>query len=89
MLELQHLFRSYRGIPAVQDVSFTVRPGEIVGFLGPNGAGKSTTVKMIIGMLRPNDGHVFFNGQDIRGDMAAFAHAAPLFIVCTQCAFDR
>ncbi len=72
MLELQHLYRSYRRIPAVEDVSFTVAPGEIVGFLGPNGAGKSTTVKMITGMLRPDDGHVLFNGRDIREDMIAF-----------------
>jgi len=75
MLELQSLFRSYRGIPAVQDVSFKVSSGEIVGFLGPNGAGKSTTVKMIIGMLRPNDGHVLFEGRDIRKDMIAFRRA--------------
>ncbi len=72
MLELQNLFRSYRGIPAVQDVSFKVAPGEIVGFLGPNGAGKSTTVKIITGMLRPNDGHVLFEGRDIREDIVQF-----------------
>jgi|CZKL01.1.fsa_nt_gi ABC-2 type transport system ATP-binding protein len=72
MLELQHLFRSYRGIPAIQDVCFKVAPGEIVGFLGPNGAGKSTTVKIITGMLRPNDGRVLFEGRDIRDDMVAF-----------------
>lgn len=72
MLELQHLYRSYRGIPAVQDVSFKVAAGEIVGFLGPNGAGKSTTVKIITGMLRPNDGHVFFEGHDVRENMVAF-----------------
>ncbi len=71
-LSLQHLYRSYRRIPAVEDVSFTVAPGEIVGFLGPNGAGKSTTVKMITGMLRPDDGHILFNGRDIRDDMIAF-----------------
>jgi ABC-2 type transport system ATP-binding protein len=75
MLELQSLFRSYRGIPAVQDVSFKVSSGEIVGFLGPNGAGKSTTVRMITGILRPNDGHVLFQGQDIRKDMVAFRSA--------------
>jgi ABC-2 type transport system ATP-binding protein len=75
MLELQSLFRSYRGISAVQDVSFKVSSGEIVGFLGPNGAGKSTTVKMITGILRPNDGHVLFQGQDIRKDMVAFRSA--------------
>jgi ABC-2 type transport system ATP-binding protein len=72
MLELKHLFRSYRGIPAIEDVSFKVAPGEIVGFLGPNGAGKSTTVKIITGMLKPNDGHVFFDGKDISKDMVAF-----------------
>jgi len=75
MLEVQHLYRSYRGIPAIQDVSFRVAPGEVVGFLGPNGAGKSTTVKIITGMLRPNDGHVLFEGQDIEKDMVAFRAA--------------
>ena len=72
MLEVQHLFRSYRAIPAVQDVSFKVAPGEIVGFLGPNGAGKSTTVKIITGLFRPNDGKVLFEGKNIRDDMVAF-----------------
>jgi ABC-2 type transport system ATP-binding protein len=72
MLEVQNLYRSFRGIPAVQDVSFKMSAGEIVGFLGPNGAGKSTTVKIITGLLRPNDGRVLFEGQDIRKDMVAF-----------------
>ena len=72
MLEVQHLFRSYRTIPAVEDVSFKVAPGEIVGFLGPNGAGKSTTVKIITGMLRPDDGKVLFEGRNIRDDMVGY-----------------
>src|SRR5271165_5309640 len=72
MLEVQHVYRSYRGIPAVEDVGFRVDAGEIVGFLGPNGAGKSTTVKMITGMLRPDDGHVLFDGRDIRDDMVEY-----------------
>ena len=75
MLELEHLYRSYRSIPAIEDVSFKVAAGEIVGFLGPNGAGKSTTVKIITGMLRPNDGRVLFEGQDIAKDMVAFRAA--------------
>ena len=75
MLEVQGLYRSYRGIPAIEDVSFKVAAGEIVGFLGPNGAGKSTTVKIITGMLRPNDGRVLFDGQDIAKDMVAFREA--------------
>ena len=75
MLEVQHLYRSYRSIPAIEDVSFKVAPGEVIGFLGPNGAGKSTTVKIITGMLRPNDGRVLFEGQDIAKDMVAFRAA--------------
>jgi len=75
MLEVQNLYRSYRGIPAIENVSFKVGPGEIVGFLGPNGAGKSTTVKIVTGMLRPNDGRVLFEGQDIAKDMVAFRAA--------------
>jgi ABC-2 type transport system ATP-binding protein len=75
MLELRHLYRSFRTIPAVEDVSFKVAPGEIVGFLGPNGAGKSTTVKIITGMLRPDDGRVLFEGKNIRDDMVAFRAA--------------
>jgi ABC-2 type transport system ATP-binding protein len=69
---LQHLSRSYRGIPAISDVSFQVKAGEIVGFLGPNGAGKSTTVKIITGLLRPNDGRVLFEGRDIHADLLAW-----------------
>src|SRR5579871_4922026 len=72
MLEVQHLFRSYRGIPAVEDVSFHIAPGEIVGFLGPNGAGKSTTVKIITGMLRANEGKVLFEGRDICDYMVGY-----------------
>lgn len=72
LLEVQHLYRSYRTIPAVVDVNFKVAPGEIVGFLGPNGAGKSTTVKIITGMLRPDDGKVLFEGKNIRDDMEAY-----------------
>lgn len=72
LLEVQHLYRSFRTIPAVVDVGFKVAAGEIVGFLGPNGAGKSTTVKMITGMLRPDDGKVLFEGRDIRDDMESY-----------------
>jgi ABC-2 type transport system ATP-binding protein len=72
MLELQHLFKSYRGIPAVQDVSFKVAPGEIVGLLGPNGAGKSTAIKIVTGLLRPNHGRVLYKGRDVSEDMVAF-----------------
>ncbi|HEX4022297.1 MAG TPA: ABC transporter ATP-binding protein [Acidobacteriaceae bacterium] len=72
MLELQNLSRSYRGIPAIQNISFQVGAGEVVGYLGPNGSGKSTTVKIITGMLRPNDGRVIFEGRNIQDDLVKF-----------------
>jgi len=76
MLEVQHISKRYRGIPAIQDISFTVRPGEIVGYLGPNGSGKSTTVKIITGMLQPNAGRVLFEGTEIQSDMVRFRAAS-------------
>ncbi len=72
MLEVRHLIKRYSGIPAVDDVSFVIRPGEILGYLGPNGAGKSTTVKMLTGLLEPTSGHIQFHGGDIRADLKAF-----------------
>ena len=72
MLSIQNLTKRYRGIPAIDGVSFNVAPGEIVGYLGPNGSGKSTTVKIITGILQPSGGNVFFEGKDIREDMTAF-----------------
>lgn len=56
--------RDYRYIKAVQDVSFTIRKGEIVGYIGPNGAGKSTTIKMLSGILKPDSGEMFINGMN-------------------------
>ena len=72
MLEVRHLTKRYSGIPAVKDVSFTIQPGEILGYLGPNGSGKSTTVKMLTGLLEPTQGHVFFEGRDIRENLIGF-----------------
>jgi len=72
MLEVQNLSKRYRGIPAVDGVSFHVAPGEVVGYLGPNGSGKSTTVKIITGILQPNEGRVLFEGRDIQDDLPAF-----------------
>jgi ABC-2 type transport system ATP-binding protein len=65
MLEARDLTKCYIRVPAVDSASFTIRPGEILGYLGPNGSGKSTTVKMLTGLLRPTMGHIFFDGQDI------------------------
>ena len=56
--------REYKYIKAVQDVSFTIREGEIVGYIGPNGAGKRTTIKMLSGILKPDSGKMIINGMD-------------------------
>jgi len=71
MLEVRQLTRLYNGVPAVDRVSFTIKPGEILGYLGPNGAGKSTSVKMLIGLLEPTSGRIDFHGQEIRRDLKA------------------
>ncbi len=72
MLEVRHLMKRYRRIPAVADVSFTIRPGEVLGYLGPNGAGKSTTVKVLIGLIEPTNGEILFHGKDVRNDWPGF-----------------
>lgn len=72
MLALRDVSKRYGAITAVRHVNFVVRPGEILGYLGPNGSGKSTTVKMIVGLMPPTRGHVFFNGSDIQDDLVAY-----------------
>ena len=72
MLEVQHLTKCYSGIPVVDGVSFTIRPGEILGYLGPNGAGKSTTIKMLVGLIEPTSGEIRFCGRDTRADLRAY-----------------
>ena len=64
MIEVQGLSRRYGSRLAVDDVSFRVEPGEIVGFLGPNGAGKSTTLRMLTGYLAPSSGEIQIDGID-------------------------
>ena len=72
MLEVRQLTKLYTGVAAVDHVSFTVKPGEILGYLGPNGAGKSTTVKMLIGLLEPTSGRIEFHGEEIHRDLKAY-----------------
>src|SRR5437762_14391852 len=72
MLEVRHLVKKYNRIPAVDDVSFCIRPGEILGYLGPNGSGKSTTVKVLTGLIEPSAGEFWFRGEKIQPDSAAF-----------------
>jgi ABC-2 type transport system ATP-binding protein len=71
-LEVRHLTKRFKGIRAVDDVSFVIHPGEILGYVGPNGAGKSTTVKMMIGLLEPSGGRILFDGRSIIDDLPAF-----------------
>jgi ABC-2 type transport system ATP-binding protein len=66
MLELRNVTKLYSGIPAVKDVSFIARAGEVTGYLGPNGSGKSTTLKMITGLIEPSAGEILFNGESIQ-----------------------
>ena len=65
MLILHNLKKSYKGVKAVNDVSFNVAKGDIYGFLGPNGAGKTTTIRMIMGIIHPDSGRIALNGNDI------------------------
>lgn len=62
MIHVRHLHKSYRGKFAVQDISFEIERGEMVGYLGPNGAGKSTTIKVLTGLLVPDSGQVTVGG---------------------------
>ena len=70
MIEVKGLYKSYNKrrskeqVKAVDGVSFSVQEGDIVGLLGPNGAGKSTTIKMICGLIRPDQGSIEVNGVD-------------------------
>jgi len=71
MLQVDRLVKQYKKFRAVDDLSFTIQPGEIVGLLGPNGAGKTTALRCVAGILRPTDGVVLINGHDIVRDQAS------------------
>src|SRR4051794_9648448 len=72
MLEARSLSKYFNHTLAVKGVSFTIRPGEILGYLGPNGAGKSTTVKMLTGLIEPSDGQIFYRGSTVYDDFTGF-----------------
>jgi ABC-2 type transport system ATP-binding protein len=72
MLDLQHVSKHFSGIPAVDDVSFCAKPGEVTGYLGPNGSGKSTTMKMITGLIEMTFGRILFEGKPIQDDLIAY-----------------
>ena len=67
LLEAQALSKHFGGTAALQDVSFSAAPGEILGLIGPNGAGKTTLLNLLSGVMRPSSGKVLFAGRDISG----------------------
>lgn len=66
MIEVSHIYKSFGTFRAVNDVSFSIPTGQIVGLLGPNGAGKTTTMRMITGFLEPSAGTILIDGQNIQ-----------------------
>jgi ABC-2 type transport system ATP-binding protein len=90
MIELRNVSKSYaKGqVKAVDDLTLTVRPGEIFGFLGPNGAGKTTTLKLIVGLLRPDAGTILVEGLDIRDNPLA-AKQITTYVPDTPAIYER
>ena len=72
MLEARSLTKYYHHVRAVHRVSFTIHPGEILGYLGHNGAGKSTTIKMLTGLMEPSEGQILYQGRSIYEDLTSF-----------------
>jgi lipopolysaccharide export system ATP-binding protein len=68
ILKAENLIKKYKQRTVVNNVSFEVKQGEIVGLLGPNGAGKTTSFYMIVGLIKPNEGHVYLEDEDITED---------------------
>ena len=87
MIEVQNLTKTYVGRTAVDGLTFSVKPGEVVGFLGPNGAGKSTTMRILAGFLPPTSGTARVNGFDVfhesvqaRRSLGYMPENAPLYL---------
>jgi ABC-2 type transport system ATP-binding protein len=66
VLKVEHLTKTVKGKRLVDDVSFSVQPGEIFGFLGPNGAGKTTTIRMLVGLIKPSGGTIILGGHNVQ-----------------------
>jgi gliding motility-associated transport system ATP-binding protein len=71
MIKTEHLSKRYESVTAVEDVTFEVRPGEVLGFLGPNGAGKTTTMRMLAGFVTPTAGKASICGHDVETEPLA------------------
>jgi len=90
MIEYRQVSKSYNkgAVKAVDDLTLTVRPGEIFGFLGPNGAGKTTTLKMTVGLLRPDTGTILVDGHDLAREPLA-AKRVTCYVPDTPAVYDR
>ena len=66
MIEIKHVTKTFGTKKAVDDLDLTIPTGEIIGFIGPNGAGKTTTIKMMTGVLNPDEGDILINGRSIQ-----------------------
>ena len=75
ILTVRNLTKRYASLLAVDAVSFSISPGDVLGYLGPNGSGKSTTVKMLTGLLEPTHGEILFHGRPVRDDLIAYKQA--------------
>jgi ABC-2 type transport system ATP-binding protein len=87
VIEVERLWKTYDGVAAVCDLSFEVRPGEILGLVGPNGAGKTTTLRAIAGILRPTEGKIRVAGHDVERNPIG-AKRALAFVPDTPHPFD-
>jgi len=74
VLRAENIFKQYKRRTVVNGVSVEVREGEIVGLLGPNGAGKTTSFYMIVGLIKPNQGHIYLDNEEIT-DLAMYRRA--------------
>ena len=90
MIDIRNVSKSYNKgqIKAVDDLTLTVRPGEIFGFLGPNGAGKTTTIKLIVGLLKPDAGTIAVAGWDTQSEPLR-AKAVTTYVPDTPAIYER
>ncbi len=75
MINISHVTKEYGDKKAVDDISFEVAKGEIVGYLGPNGAGKSTTLKMLVGLLKPTSGKISVADYDAETELQELTYS--------------
>ena len=75
ILDINNLFKNFGAFTAVNNISLHVNKGDIYGFLGPNGAGKSTTLRMVLGLIKPSNGEILINGENISGSKRKYLNS--------------